>query len=91
MASSNSSFSMAYTAAIWRIISGMRSYIACHIPDRRSHAQIGFDRIRFAPKRSGYEIRSAVHAECAVGDGKDQVIPRDWGRGRCQIGFSVTD
>ena len=39
---SNSSFDK---AVIWKIIAGMRSYIACHIPDKRSRGQIGFDLI----------------------------------------------
>ena len=51
---------MAYTAAkaakaakaaIWRVISGMRSYIACHIPDRRSdHVHKSDSRLRLRPQ-----------------------------------------
>ena len=37
----------------------MRSFIACHIPDRRSRAQIRFD--QFVDKRYGYEIKSYLH------------------------------
>ena len=37
----------------------MRSFIACHIPDRRLRAQIRFD--QFVDKRYGYEIKSYLH------------------------------
>lgn len=50
------------TAAILRIFSRMRSFIARHIPYWRSRAQIGFDlAFHFVDMRYGYEITVDEH------------------------------
>ena len=46
---------------LWGFISSMRSFVACHIPDRQSHVQIGFDQPRSQSSSAISDVTSPVN------------------------------